>query len=315
MFGGRTLDPETQVAVATSATEALLAAFYAAADPGDEAIVVEPFFPWYLPQLKMAGAVPVPVRMQTPCCDGAGFEVPLDGIRRAITPRTRLLIHNTPHNPTGTVATAAVTAGLAQLCVDNDLICISDEVYHRHTFTSQRPHTRISDQPGMAERTLTVNSAGKLLNCTGWRVGWLSSHSTELLAAASLYRGFCSYCAPTPLQVGVAAALDTLHVESDPNRDIMRANYEDLAAALRGRGLAVYGADGGYFLVADCTPLGIPSAMEYCRSLVEECGVVCAPLAVFYTSADAENEGLLRFALCKSRECIREVCARLYSTS
>jgi N-succinyldiaminopimelate aminotransferase len=128
-------DCRAQVAVASSATEALLASFYAATDPGDEAICVEPCFPWYMPQLAMAGAVPVAVRMKTPHGDAASFQFPLEGIRRAITPRTRLLIHNSPHNPTGAVASAAETAELAQLCVDHDLICVSDEVYHRHTFS------------------------------------------------------------------------------------------------------------------------------------------------------------------------------------
>eukprot|EP01049_Picozoa_sp_SAG25_P016732 SAG25_NODE_3977_length_914_cov_1.866258_1_plen_179_part_00 len=169
--------------------------------------------------------------------------------------------------------------------------------------------------PGMRERTITIHSAGKLLNCTGWRVGWLSSHSAELVAAASLYRGFCTYCAPVPLQAAVATALDALPVNGDANCEIMRANYAELAAALRARGLHVFHADGGYFLVADTTPLGV-GAMEYCRSLVDECGVVGVPLVAFYlTPADAENDGLLRFALCKSREFVSEVCERLSVTS
>lgn len=177
---------ESEVAVATSATEALLAAFFASADAGNEAVCCEPLFPWHPSQLALAGAVPVPVRMATPAADVvARFEFPLEGIRRAITPRTRLLIHNTPHNPTGAVASTKETAQLAQLCVENDLVCISDEVYHHHLFDEeQRPHTRIADMPGMAERTLTINSAGKLLNSTGWRVGWFSGPA-DLVAAAS----------------------------------------------------------------------------------------------------------------------------------
>ena len=319
-FGGTPPAPDVGVAVATSATEALLAAFFAVADPGDEVVVVEPLFPWYPSQLQLAGVTPVPVRMQTPAVDGASFAFPVDDIRRAITPRTRAIVHNTPHNPTGAVATAEETAALARICVEHGLVCISDEVYHRHTFGGHRPR-RIADEDGMAERTLTIQSAGKLLNCTGWRVGWCSGPE-ELVAATNLYRGFTTYCAPSPLQAAVAAALDALPADGqDTNRDIMEANHGDLAAALRRRGLRVYGADGGYFLVADCSPLGV-TAMDYCRALVDECGVVCVPLSVFYAPERREpdrpgqapppaDDGLLRFALCKSRDYIKQVCTRL----
>lgn len=308
-FGTAAPDPEREVAVATSATEALLAAFYALCDEGDEVIVVEPLFPWYPSQLKLAGAVPVPVKMGKPSGDGNRFALPVEGIRNAITPKTRILIHNTPHNPTGAVATAEETAALARLCVDHDLICISDEVYHRHMFGGLK-HVRISEEPGMASRTLTINSAGKLLNCTGWRVGWFTGPE-KLVSATNLYRGFATYCAPSPLQVAVAAALDVLPADgADANRDIMESNHRDLAIALRARGLTVYDADGGYFLVADCTALKT-TAMEYMRALVEECGVVCVPLSVFYASSQAKDDGLLRFALCKSREYVGQVCERL----
>ena len=308
-FGGDPKDAEKEVAVATSATEALLAAFFAMTDPGDEVIVVEPLFPWYPSQLKLAGAVPVPVKMGKPSADGEPFAFPIDGIRRAITSKTRVLIHNTPHNPTGAVATAEETAALARLCVEHDLLCIADDVYHRHTFGG-RKHLRIADQPGMAARTLTINSAGKLLNCTGWRVGWFSGPES-IVKATNLYRGFTTYCAPSPLQAAVSAALDTLPADgSDGNRDIMEANFDELASALRARGLTVYGVGGGYFLVADCSVLGV-GAMDYCRRLVEECGVVCVPLSVFYATPDAADDGLLRFALCKSREYMAQVCERL----
>ena len=248
--------------------------------------------------------------METPTANGERFAFPVEGIRRAITPRTRVLIHNTPHNPTGAMATAEETALLGQLCVEHNLICISDEVYHRHAFDG-RPHLRISDEPGMQERTITINSAGKLLSCTGWRVGWFSGPK-DLVAATNLYRGFTTYCAPSPLQMGVARALDELAVGSDANRDTMEANHKDLSAALRARGLDVFGADGGYFLVASCAPLKV-SAMEYMRKLVEDCGVVCVPLAVFYASEGgaAQDDGLLRFALCKTRAYVGQVCERL----
>jgi N-succinyldiaminopimelate aminotransferase len=321
VFGGRQPDPDKEIAVSTSATEALLAAFYALTDPGDEVICVEPLFPWYPSQLKLAGAVPVPVRMAAPSADGQSFAFPLDGLRQAITPRTRAIIHNTPHNPTGAVATREETEAIARLCIEHDLVCIADDVYHRHTFDG-KPHVRICDMEGMADRTLTINSAGKLLNCTGWRVGWVSGPE-RLVAATNLYRGFMTYCAPAPFQVAVAAALDALPASEDTNRDIMQANYHELSAALRTRGLRVYGTDGGYFLVADCAPLGM-SSLDYCRQLVDDCGVVCVPLSCFYAPAPrvfeplptaevqpADSDGLLRFALCKSREYIGRCCKRL----
>ena len=198
IFGGTSPDALSEVAVATSATEALLAAFFALTDPGDEVLLSEPLFPWYPPQIRLAGATPVPVRMEMPQDDGGRFRFDIDAIAAAITPRTRVLVHNSPHNPTGAVATPAETERLARLCVAHDLICISDEVYHRHTFGGRR-HVRIADEPGMASRTLTLNSAGKLLSCTGWRVGWMSGPA-PLVEATNHYRGFASYCAPVPLQ-------------------------------------------------------------------------------------------------------------------
>ena len=307
--GSRALDVATEVCVTTSGTEALYCAVLGLVDPGDEVVFFEPFFPWYLPCIRMAGGVPKPVTLCAPDFDLLSVEAEL---RAAFSPRTRLCIFNTPHNPTGHCASAAELALLARLCQEHDVVCVADEVYESAVYPGQAEHRRLCEVGGMWERTLTVGSASKLLSLTGWRVGWCVGPA-ELVKAVATLHAYTSFCAPSPLQAGVAAALDAEPAGPQPPFDgraaLMAANWEVLATALRTSGVGVCPAQGGYFLVADVSATGMGD-MEYCRWLSAEHGVAAVPASVFFCSA-APPGALVRFAVCKERETIAAAAARL----
>ncbi len=186
--------------VTTSGTEGLYACMQAFLDPGDEVICFEPVFPWYVSHARLAGATPVPVRLHPP-----GFGLDLGALEKAFTPRTKCVVFNSPHNPTGHVATDAECAGIAALCARHNVLVIADEVYERKVFGGRR-EVRLADYPGMRERTLTIGTSSKLFSLTGWRVGWVLGPA-PLLAGVRTVHSYSTFCAPTPLQAGVAAAL------------------------------------------------------------------------------------------------------------
>lgn len=336
-----------EVLVTTSATEAIYVAIQALCDPGDEIVFLEPFFPWYISHVRAHGGVPVAVPMaRSPDADdgGFGFRLDLDALRAAFGPKTKAFLYNSPHNPTGAVFTPEEMAAVASLCAERDVVCVADEVYERCVF-GDASVARMADAPGMRERTLTVGTSSKLLCLSGWRVGWIAGPPALVAAIRSLH-SYTTYCAPTPLQLGVAAALESIADEADAAtreraRDAasradeergerarrhaaakatrgvvapddaarrMGANATTLGAALRDAGLLVCPPRGGYFLVADVSPLGLTS-VEYCRRLAREAKVAAVPLDVFF---DGEGEDfpnvLVRFAVCKRAETI-EACA------
>mmetsp|Transcript_3608 Transcript_3608/g.5592 ORF Transcript_3608/g.5592 Transcript_3608/m.5592 type:complete len:400 (-) Transcript_3608:43-1242(-) len=291
------------ILVTTSGTEALNNAMQAMINPGDEVIVFEPYFPWYLPAIRMAEGLPVTVTL-----NGPSFGIDFDQLATKLSSKTKAVLFNTPHNPTGHVATREEIQKLSELCVKHDILCISDEVYDRFTF-GQHEHHRIAELPGMAERTLTVGSASKMFSLTGWRVGWIYGPE-DLVSAVSTCHGYNSYCAPTPLQEGIATALEDLCVEgSQVGAEIESlsvnfcANARCLGAALEDIGVDSYAPDGGYFLVADVSKTG-KTDVEFCRWLAEEKGVICVPMSVFYAS-EAKPNSLVRFAICKQPETIQ----------
>eukprot|EP00931_Biecheleriopsis_adriatica_P065611 TRINITY_DN40112_c0_g1_i1.p1 TRINITY_DN40112_c0_g1~~TRINITY_DN40112_c0_g1_i1.p1 ORF type:complete len:409 (+),score=79.65 TRINITY_DN40112_c0_g1_i1:52-1278(+) len=304
----KALDPSSEVCVVTSGTEALYCAIMGLVDPGDEVVFFEPFFPWYLPHLRMAGAVPKAVRLVGPSFDLLSVETDL---RSAFSPKTKMCIFNTPHNPTGHCATSADLELLASLCREHDALCLADEVYEGCMFKGTQ-HRRICEVEGMWDRTLSVGSASKLLAMTGWRVGWVTGPE-DLVTAARTMHAYTTFCAPAPLQEAVAVALEaessTLHFEDQG--ELMHGNWVLLAAALEGLGMKVCPAQGGYFLVADTSALAMDD-MECCRWLAAECKVCAVPMRVFYSDEGiAAPTCYVRFAVCKDRQTIEKAVAAL----
>ncbi|CAM9461973.1 unnamed protein product, partial [Phaeothamnion confervicola] len=242
--GATGLEP-ANVLVTAGATEALYIAVAAIAGPGDEVVIVfDPCFPWYCPVVRMANATPKLVELKAP-----HFAPDIAAIEAAITPATKAILVNTPHNPCGHCLTAAELAGLAALAARHDLAVISDEVYENVTFGTVR-HLRIADAPGMFERTVTLCSASKLFSLTGWRVGWALAPAA-IIRGLGVLHGAATYCAPTPLQHGIARALAVEDGAFEGVPATIEENARVLAAALAARGFAVAVPDGGHFLVAD----------------------------------------------------------------
>lgn len=293
---GVAYDADLEVVVCTSGQEALCTALRACIQRSGRTgvLLFEPFYPFALGAVAAAGGRPHVVRLEPPL-----FEVQLHDP----PPDVGVVLSNTPHNPTGRVFEGAELDSVASLCQEHDLYVVSDEVYEHVVFDGYH-HRRLADVEGMRERTCTVSSAGKLLSLTGWRVAWVLAHDRDLAAAVAEHRTHASYCAPTPLQVGVARALDDDDVGTH-----FGENFAILAEALGHRGLEVCPAQGGYFLVAR-TPT---PDLRFVRELAEDTGVVCTPLSVFYR--DEAPSHLVRFALCKSRDHVRAACARLLTGS
>lgn len=337
---GLAVDPQHEMLVCTSGTEALYVAMLSLLNPGDRVLVFEPAFPWYRPHIELADAVMVALPLRS----FPDFSLPSeDALREAFSAhRPRMVIFNNPHNPSGHVAAAEELQLLARLCTEYDAICLSDEVYEVFTFGDpppsdqapadpsramgpdalpagkqpSNPHLRMCDQPGMAARTLTVGSASKMFSLTGWRVGWLYSHHRELLAACTSLHGYLTYCAPTPLQEAVKdALLDALRFPSALPQEIaelqraFHQNARELARCLQQHlNVAVAPPQGGYFLVVDVSACG-QSDIEFCSNLAREKGVVAIPMRVFYSDSPPTN--LVRFAICKSRPLISKAIRAL----
>ncbi|WP_432485449.1 pyridoxal phosphate-dependent aminotransferase [Kineococcus esterisolvens] len=311
-FHGLELDPATQVLVTAGATEGIAAAVLALAEPGDEVVVLEPTYDSYAAVIALAGAVQRSVAL-LPAADGTGrFALDLDGLRAAFTPRTRLVLLNTPHNPTGTVLTPAELASVAALAVEHDAVVVTDEVYEHLVFDEAR-HVPLATLPGMAERTLSVSSAGKTFSVTGWKVGWVSGPA-HLVAAVRTVKQFLTYVNAAPFQPAVARALALgddfyrdLAADLQRRRDLLR---EGLLAA----GFDVGTPRGTYFVVADPRPLGHEDGTAFCRALPELAGVVGVPVAAFCADggpAAGAAGPLVRFTFCKSDAVLLEACERL----
>jgi N-succinyldiaminopimelate aminotransferase len=303
---GMAVDPDREVLVTAGATEALAAAMLALLDTGDEVVVLEPMYDSYAAGVAMAGGVIRPVTLRPP-----DYRVDLDAVRRAISPRTRVLLVNSPHNPTGAVLTADEVSGLAALAVEHDLIVVSDEVYEHLTFDGRR-HLPIASLPGMAERTLTVSSGGKTFDTTGWKIGWCVGPA-DLVAAVRTAKQFLTYAGGGPFQVGIAAGLALPDSYFDGLRARLQRQRDLLVGGLRTAGFEVFVPAGTYFVTVDIRPLAPDGdGLEFCRRLPERCGVVAIPNAVFYDWAHRrEGRHLVRFAFCKRPAVITEAVDRL----
>jgi N-succinyldiaminopimelate aminotransferase len=302
-FYGQEVDAQAEVSITSGVTEALHAAIGSFVDPGDEVIVFEPFYDCYVPCIRMAGAVPVVVTLRAP-----EFRFVPDELRAAFSPRTKALILNTPHNPTGTVFSISELSYIAELCQEFDVLAITDEVYE-HVVFDGGTHVRLATLPGMRERTLTLGGAGKTFSCTGWRIGWAIGPA-PLHEALDRLRQFTVFASPTPFQLAVAAGLGAqddyfrrLATEYQKRRDF-------LIHALATCGLRPNRPAGSFFILADITPFWPGDGRALCNDLAKNCGVVPVPLETFYLNQHY-GEMIVRFTFCHQRETLELAARRL----
>ncbi|CAN5395439.1 pyridoxal phosphate-dependent aminotransferase [soil metagenome] len=308
---GITYDPDTEVLVTVGATEAIAASVLGLVEPGSEVLVIEPFYDSYSPVIAMAGCHRVAVPLVR---DGAGFALDADAIRRAVTPRTRALIINSPHNPTGLVLRHEELSALAAIAVEADLLVITDEVYEHLVFDGKK-HLPLAGYPGMAARTITISSAAKMFNCTGWKIGWACG-APDLIAGVRAAKQYLSYVGGAPFQPAVAQALNTEDQWVVALRDSLQAKRDKLAAALGDIGFTVHDSSGTYFLCADPRPLGYTDSTAFCAELPERTGVAAIPMSAFCDPAAPhfdEWNHLVRFAFCKRDETMDEAIRRLHT--
>ncbi|MFD5804854.1 MULTISPECIES: pyridoxal phosphate-dependent aminotransferase [unclassified Streptomyces] len=306
---GLSFDPDTEVLVTAGATEAIAASLLALLEPGDEVVALEPYYDSYAAAIAMAGGTRVPVTLRPhPTDEGPVFRLDLDELRDAVTDRTRLLLLNTPHNPTGTVLNRAELAAIAELAVERDLLVVTDEVYEHLVFDSAE-HIPLATFPGMRERTVTIGSAGKTFSFTGWKVGWVTA-APALVTAVRSAKQYLTYVASGPFQYAVAEALAMPESYFTAYREDMRAKRDLLAAGLAEAGFGVFRPAGTYFVTTDIRPLGESDGFAFCRGLPERAGVVAVPNAVFYDHREA-GAPYVRFAFCKRIPVLEEAVGRL----
>jgi N-succinyldiaminopimelate aminotransferase len=301
---GIELDPDTQVAVTTGCTEAIAAALLGLVEPGDEVVVLEPYYDSYVAMLQVAGGVRRPVTLRSP-----DYRVDLDELRAAVTPRTRFVLLNSPHNPTGAVLTRAELEAVADLAREHDLTVVTDEVYE-HLVFDDAEHVPVATLPGMAERTLTLSSIGKSYSLTGWKVGWATgpAHLVQALVAA---KQWLTYTSGAPLQPAAAVAL-TEHSEWPRALAAdLRERRDLLVAGLRAAGLPTTTPQGTYFATSDVSGLGWDDGLAFCLALPERAGVVAIPTQVFHDDPRGAGRHVVRWAFCKQRDVITEATSRL----
>ncbi len=288
---GLELDPDEQIVVTTGCTEGVASALLGLVDPGDEVIVLEPYYDSYVAMLAMAGAVRRPVTLRAP-----DYRLDPDELGAAVTPRTRFLLINSPHNPTGTVLNATELAAIAELANEHDLTVITDEVYEHLTFDGHR-HQPLATFPGMFERTLTLSSAGKSYSATGWKIGWATGPE-PLVSAVLAAKQWLTFSSGSPLQPAIAHALD--HEPDFPTELAvdLQARRDLLCAGLVHAGLTPRVPQATYFAMTDVSHLGWADGLEFCRALPERAGVVAIPAQVFYDDLDAGRHQV-RWAFCK----------------
>lgn len=297
-----------EVLITVGATEAISATVLGLVEPGSEVIVFDPYYDAYAAAIALAGAqrVSVPLRQvdKTWDLDPAAFE-------SAITDNTSMVIVNSPHNPTGSVFTREALEEFARICVKYDLDVLSDEVYEHLVFDDNQ-HTRVSELPGMKNRTVTSSSAAKSFNATGWKTGWAIA-TPELLDAVVKAKQFMTYVGPTPFQPAIAHAINNESAWLRRMVESLSVGKNILADGLRNAGLEVFDTAGTYFIVADVSPLGFDDSTDYCMGLPELQGVAAIPLAGFSDHKE-QWKSLVRFAFCKRHDVLREASERLAQT-
>ncbi|MBT5277988.1 MAG: pyridoxal phosphate-dependent aminotransferase [Ilumatobacter sp.] len=294
------LDPATEIVVTAGATEALAGALLGMLDAGDEVIVFEPMYDSYRAGIAMADARAVPVLL-APDANGNYVFDPAE-LRAAVSSRTKLVLLNTPHNPTGKVFTRDELQLIADVVLEHDLIAVTDEVYEHLAFDG-RTHVPLSTLPGMAERTLTISSGGKTFHTTGWKIGWMSGPA-PLVAAARTAKQFLTFVNGAPFQPAMAVGLGLPDSYFAGMRAGLQATRDRLVAALDSVGFITYTPEASYFVTADIRPLDSSgNGVDFCRQLPHRCGVVAVPNEVFYARPE-HGRHMVRFAFCKQMQVI-----------
>ena len=302
-FYGLDVDPLREVLVTVGATEAIAATILALCEPGDEVVTFEPYYDSYAASIALAGAV-----RRTSVLRFPDFSVDEASLRAAFSSRTRLVLLNTPHNPTGKVFTSDELALICSLAREFDAWVVTDEVYEHLVFTGAT-HVPVATLPGMWDRTLTISSAGKTFSATGWKVGWVSGPA-EAVAAVRAVKQFLTFVGSGPFQPAVAVALGLGDDVYAGLAGSLEAKRDLLVTGLRSAGLEVSVPSGTYFVVADAAPLGARDALSFCRELPVRAGVVGVPVSVFHDDPDAART-LVRFAFCKRDEVLHDAVDRL----
>ncbi len=302
-FYGIEIDGMTDVVVATGASEAIAAAMLALVDEGDEVVLFSPWFDLYAAVVSLAGGT----RIEVPLIAGA-FRPDAGALRAAITPRTRLLLLNSPHNPTGSVFTRAELEAIAAVVAEHDLWVISDEAYEHLVYTGSE-HVPFATIPGMAERTVTIGSAGKSLSMTGWKVGWATG-PTDLVAAVRVTRQHLSFVSGGPFQWAVVDGLALPDSYWASFRDGLERQRDLLCDGLASLGFPTTVPEGTYFATTDVRPMGYADGWAFCRDLPRRAGVVAIPHEVFHDDPDA-GKPFVRWAFCKRPAILEEALTRL----
>jgi N-succinyldiaminopimelate aminotransferase len=302
---GIALDPDSQVLVTAGATEAIAAAMLAFVDTHDEVIALEPYYDCYRAAITFARGAPVPVRLDPP-----EFALDEARLRAAVSDRTKVIMLNSPHNPTGAVLSRPELEMIASIAIEHDLLVVSDEVYEHLAF--EQPHVPISTLPGMFERTITISSAGKTFSFTGWKIGWATGPA-ELVASVRTTKQFLTFVSGGPLQYAVAYALSEQLAWVEGLRESLANRRDLLTTGLASLGLRAYRPSGTYFVTTDIRPLGWSDAESFCRELPRRAGVVAVPCGVFYDQPGPAEDSLVRWTFSKRENVLIEALDRLAS--
>ena len=301
-FYGLEFDSETEVLVTAGATEAIAASLLAICEQGDEIITFEPYYDSYAASIALAGGVRRVITLNTP-----DYSFSIDDLEKLITAKTKAILLNSPHNPTGKVFTHNELSQIANLCIEHDLVAICDEVYEHLVFEGQ--HIPLIQYPGMRDRTIQISSAGKTFSFTGWKIGWVCAQPA-LLDTVRTAKQFLTYVNGAPFQHAIAEALNLPDLYFDNFLEDMRVKRDCLSQGLEKTGLTTFTPQGTYFVTADIKNLGYEDGKQFCLDLPVQCGVVAVPNVVFYDNKDLGST-LIRFAFCKRLDVLEEAVERL----